>query len=401
MHACRNPLHCFIPPHIVDRLAESDDREIRRQAIETIKASSAARATRTMMSIMPMLSAIPSPEGKLHRLVYDMQGQFSMTQLPGALVRSEGDAPHADEAVNEAYDYSGETYRFYKEVFKRNSLDNQGMSLISSVHFRRNYNNAFWNGEQMTYGDGDNRIFQRFTKSLDVVAHELTHGVVEHTCNLVYADESGALNESFADVMSALTKQWRLKQTVDQADWAIGPDVFSPNLREREKVKGIRVLTADKAFENHPDLGTDPQPKHMADIRPEHRSPEDAGGVHILSGIPNHAFYLVATQLGGYAWERAGLIWYKTMKRLVRTDNFQKAANMTYEVALAEYGPNSAEAQAIEQGWGKVGITLGKPARPAVQVVSRQYSIDEHGHANGGGAAGAEKVGIIVNINAP
>jgi Zn-dependent metalloprotease len=221
MDMCRNPLYCFIPPHVIDALTESQDADIRRIAIQTKEVGGEARAVRTTLATMPMMATVPSPAGTKHRLVYDMQMRRS--PLPGRLVRTEGQGSVGDAAADEAYDHAGLTYDFYQAIFNRNFLDNNGMTLISSVHFDRNINNAFWNGEQMFYGDGDGRIFQRFTRALDVVAHELTHGVIIHECNLVYQDQPGALNEHFADVMSALVRQWHLNQTVNQADWLLGP----------------------------------------------------------------------------------------------------------------------------------------------------------------------------------
>lgn len=350
MHICHNPLHCFVPPHVLDHLVNSDNPEVRNIAVETIKAASAVRAVRTTLTRMPMMAATPSPQGTKHRLVYDLR-QNRYFPLPGFFVRGEGSNPVNDDAVNEAYDYSGITYDFYKENFDRNSLDNKGMTLISSVHYGKNINNAFFNGEQMLYGDGDGQVFIRFTKALDVVAHELTHGVIMHESNLEYLNESGALNEHFADAMSALVKQWHLKQTVEEADWLMGDGVIAPNLG----VKSIRTFTAEKAYENDPVLGTDPQPKHMKD---KFTGDRDNGGVHINSGIPNHAFYLVAMELGGYAWEKTGNIWYKTLRNLNRTSNFQEAAAMTYQVAGADYGSGSLEQQAVKKAWDEVGITV-------------------------------------------
>ncbi len=185
MHTCHNPIHCYLPPYVLDRLAESDDPQMRQLAREAIAAAAEARTLRTTLASMPAMSAIPSPAAGKHRLVYDMRNNPIQFFLPGTLVRSEGEPPGTDDAVNEAYDHSGTVYDFYNEVFGRNSLDDEGMSLRSSVHFGRRYNNAFWNGEQMAYGDGDGRIFIRFTKALDVVGHELTHGVITHESNLV------------------------------------------------------------------------------------------------------------------------------------------------------------------------------------------------------------------------
>jgi len=346
---CRNPLHCYLPPHVLDQLSQHADPNIRRLATDAISHSGAFRATRDIVSTMPTMAAIPSPTRQKHRLVYAMNNSPNRFRLPGELVRSEGQNPSQDDAVNEAYDFSGYTYDFYQQILGRNSIDGQGMTLISSVHFGRNYNNAFWNGEQMVYGDGDGTIFVRFTRSLDVVGHELTHGVVQHTSNLIYEDEPGALNEHFADVMGALIKQWHNDSPVDQADWYMGGEIMAPSLG----VKGLRTFKGEKAYVDHPILGTDPQPKHMRD---KYIGEDDNGGVHSNSGIPNYAFYLVATELAGRSWEKAGKIWYQTLLRLNRFSGFQEAAAMTYEVASTLY--EATEVNAVRAAWQQVGITV-------------------------------------------
>ena len=353
-HTCHNPIHCFLPPYILDRLVESEDAEIRQLAVKAIESAAQARAVRSTLRTMPMMAAIPSPARTKHRLIYDMENRRpSPWSLPGRLVRSEGDPPVADDAVNEAYDYSGIVYDFYSEIYGRNSLDNRGMSLISSVHAGRRYNNAFWNGEQMAYGDGDGRLFIRFTKAIDVVAHELTHGVITNTSNLIYEFQPGALNEHFADVMGCLVKQRYLNQAANEADWLIGDLIIGPEFTGTS----LRTMTAEKAHENDPFLGDDPQPKHMRDFA-DLPIDEDEGGVHINSGIPNHAFYITALEIGGNAWLKAGRIWYKTLLNLNESSQFQEAANMTYLVAGADYGSGSLEQQAVKKGWDTVGITV-------------------------------------------
>ncbi len=348
MNCCPNPIHCILPPYVLDKMAESDDPEVRKQAVETIARSATLRATRVALANFAMMTATPSADGKRDRVIYDMKGQGS-TFLPGKLVRREGEARSKDAAVNEAYDYSGVTYDFYKRIFDRNSLDDRGMSLISSVHLGRNYNNAFWNGEQMAYGDGDGKIFIRFTKSLDVVGHELTHGVVSHTCNLDYKNESGALNEHFADVFGSLIKQWKKKQTAAKADWLIGPDIMGPGTT----AKSLRTFKAGLAYENDPNLGTDPQPKHLKN---KYTGTSDSGGVHINSGIPNHAFFLVATALGGNAWLKAGRIWYGTLLALNQTSDFAQMVAMTTQTAATQFGHGSAEEKAVIKAWQAVGF---------------------------------------------
>jgi Zn-dependent metalloprotease len=260
-----------------------------------------------------------------------------------------------DKAANEAYDHSGITYDFYHKLFGRNSLDNRGMSLISTVHVGRAYNNAFWNGEQMAYGDGDGRVFVRFTKSLDVVGHELSHGVVTHTSNLDYQGESGALNEHFADVLGILVHQWRKKQTAKQADWLIGSDI----LVKTPTRHALRSFAAPgTAYRNDPDIGTDPQPTHRQN---QYRGVEDYGGVHINSGIPNHAFYLAATTMGGFAWEKAGRIWYQTLLALTPQCQFKDMAYLSHQKARELYGHRSPEQKAVGNAWKKVGIPVILP----------------------------------------
>jgi Zn-dependent metalloprotease len=278
------------------------------------------------------------------------------SELPGTLVRSEGDAPTADEAVDEAYDGSGATHDLYAQAFGRNSINNSGLELISTVHFLEGYDNAFWNGEQMVYGDGDEdlpeeeRLFNRFTIAIDIIGHELTHGVTQYEANLVYRNQAGALNESFSDVFGSLVKQRVMNQRAEEADWLIGEGLFT----SRVNARGIRSMKAPGTAYDDPLLGRDPQPGHMNDYV---ETTADNGGVHINSGIPNKAFYNVALELGGYAWEKAGQIWYRVLcDELDQASDFQAAANACHKVAADLYGSNSPEQKAVYNGWQGVGI---------------------------------------------
>jgi Zn-dependent metalloprotease len=262
----------------------------------------------------------------------------------------------ADTAVNEAYDHSGDTFDFFHEVFGRNSLDDAGMTLISSVHVGeadggdrfQPMNNAFWDGGQMAYGDGDGEVFQGFTRSLDVVGHELTHGVQSFSSNLLYRGQSGALNEHFADVFGVLVRQWRRKESATAASWLIGTDVLVPAPTRR----GIRDMEhPGTAYRDDPALGTDPQPAHMNDL---YLGPADSGGVHINSGIPNRAFVLVAQALGEPAWETAGTIWYEAMMQLSRTSQFADLATITAQIAGDRF--NATTKKAVRAAWKKVGL---------------------------------------------
>jgi Zn-dependent metalloprotease len=325
--------------------------EERGRALRTLVLSERLRERRRVLSLLPGAA----PVGQKRRVVYDAKHR---TTLPGTLVRSEGDPPKKDVAVDEAYDGAGATYDLYQKGYKRNSIDGRGLRLDSSVHYAVGYDNAFWNGSQMVYGDGDGKLFNRFTISVDVIGHELTHGVTEHEANLDYQDQPGALNESISDVFGSLVKQRQLKQKADQADWLIGAGLFTP------KVQGValRSLKAPGTAYDDPVLGKDPQPAHMKDYV---NDPEDDGGVHINSGIPNRAFYLVAAAIGGFAWEKAGLIWYTALTKHLRHDSdFAAAARLTQTAASDLYGKGSAEERAVRDAWKTVGVEQPAPAPP-------------------------------------
>jgi Zn-dependent metalloprotease len=206
------------------------------------------------------------------------------------------------------------------------------------------------NGNQMVYGDGDGEMFNRFTISLDVIGHELAHGITQYEAALEYQSQPGALNESFSDVLGTLVKQHTLKQNVDKADWLIGAGLF------KRKVKGeaLRSMKKPGSAYDDPVIGKDPQPGHMKDYVD---TTSDNGGVHINSGIPNRAFYLTATELGGNAWEKVGMIWYITLRdRLSEKSSFQDAANLAFTVASNLFGKGSPEQKAVTNGWRSVGI---------------------------------------------
>jgi Zn-dependent metalloprotease len=266
-------------------------------------------------------------------------------------VRAEGSANSGDPVVDEAYDGLGRTWDFYYEVFERNSIDDEGMPLLATVHYGQGYNNAFWNGRQMVFGDGDGQLFNRFTIALDVIGHELAHGVTEDEAGLVYMFQPGALNEHCSDWAGACIKQRVLNQTAKEADWLIGAGLLGSN------VSGValRSMKEPGTAYDDPVLGKDPQPAHMDNYVDTW---QDNGGVHINSGIPNRAFYLAATAIGGYAWEKAGRIWYETLRdtRLTSEPKFEQFARLTIDVAGQLYGGGSTEQKAVGDAWAQVGV---------------------------------------------
>jgi Zn-dependent metalloprotease len=218
------------------------------------------------------------------------------------------------------------------------------------VHYRVAYDNAFWDGSQMVYGDGDGTIFERFTKCIDVIGHELTHGVTQYEAGLDYEGQPGALNESFSDVFGSLVKQWSLNQTAEEADWLIGAGLFTPEING----KALRSMAAPGTAYDDPLVGKDPQPADMAHYV---ETTDDNGGVHINSGIPNRAFFLAATAIGGFAWEKAGKVWYLTLRdRLRPNSDFVAAATLTQAVASDLFGAASPVVTTIRNAWKTVGV---------------------------------------------
>jgi Zn-dependent metalloprotease len=234
---------------------------------------------------------------------------------------------------------------FYKTVFGRNSIDNAGMTMSSSVHYGVAFNNAFWNGSRMTYGDGDDSIFIDFTRSTDVIAHELTHGVTQHSLQLAYTNQAGGLNESMSDVIGSMFRQWRAHQDVNQADWLIGKEIMGP-------------AAAARGFTCLRDMAS-PGAAHCLAPQPFHFSKFATGmDPHLSSGIPNLAFYRAAKAIGGKSWEKTGQIWYKALTGFAPRPNMtMKAfANRTRQLATQMYPGDAPVANAVNARWVAVGL---------------------------------------------
>lgn len=354
MSHLRHRIHsifCILPPHILRSISKNGSPKQRAAALQTLAADNTFRAMRAATPRAPVTSALAIP-GEKQRTVSNALNEET---LPGEVARMEADRePTGDAAVDEAFDGLGSTYDFFWDIYERNSIDDEGMPLDATVHYGQDYNNAFWNGQRMVFGDGDGDLMNRFTIALDIIGHELAHGVTEDEAGLVYMFQPGALNESMSDVFGSLIKQYVLKQTAAEADWLIGAGLFTGNVDG----EALRSMKAPGTAYDDPVFGKDPQPQHMREFN---RTWQDNGGVHINSGIPNHAFYLVATELGGYSWERAGRIWYETLRDpgLRPQTQFQRFARLTVNVAEKLYGPDSDEHQAVRNAWDQVGVRVG------------------------------------------
>jgi Zn-dependent metalloprotease len=306
----------FVPPYVLETLARNG-RENALQTLQQTKLSLAKRSSKVIP--MEVLSQI-APPGQGPRKVYDCGHKWEQRIN---LVRDEGAPTSADEAINKAYDFSGKVRDYWDKALNRNSIDNAGMDIIINVHFGVGYDNAFWDGDDVTLGDGDGIIFVNFAKSLDVVAHELAHGVTQYTANFDYYGQPGALHEHFSDVFGSVVKQFAYGQTAQNADWLIGNEIMGPELYG----ESLRSMKAPGTAYDNPLIGKDPQPDHMKDY---YTGLDDNQGVHYNSGIPNKAFYLVAMEIGT---DKAALIWYHALQRLWSSAVFNDAVKMIVDSA--------------------------------------------------------------------
>src|SRR5919198_5247643 len=333
----RSMLQCILPPDLLRALARSgDDDQVRQTALNALSIDHRFRLTRAESAARtggPAARPVTFARigGRVNRTIYDQR--HSEEQSPGQAERAEGQDPTADRSVNNAYDGLGATYTFYWTRFERESIDGQGMPLEGLVHYGNDYPNAFWdNAGHMFFGDGDGRILTDTTAGLDVIGHELTHGVTQYEANLTYSGQSGALNESISDVFGIQVKQYALGLDVHSSDWLIGADIVGPALRPA--LRSMKQPGTANAYDDQP-----------ADMN----GYVAGGDVHTNSGIPNRAFYVVATTLGGNSWDAAGPIWYAACcdPRLSSTATFSQFATLTLLHAKQAYGETSAQAQAV------------------------------------------------------
>ena len=264
--------------------------------------------------------------GEPDRSVYDDECQ---NDLPGRLLRGEGDDPSGDPEADAVYDNLGQVFEYYSQTFGRDSYDDSGAELIASINFCEHpgvpVRNAYWDGTQMKFGDG-------YASSLDVTAHELTHAITDRTADLDYACQSGALNEAMSDIFAS---------NVDTDDWEIGEDLPGGALRDM----------ADPA-NGHP-----PQPAHTDDFveMPNDGNPyNDNGGVHYNSGIPNHAYYLMVQAIGR---DRAEQIVYRALtEKLEHDSGFEDFRTASLDVARELWGEDSPEYRGTDESFAAVGL---------------------------------------------
>jgi Zn-dependent metalloprotease len=306
---------------------------------------------------------IPHYKKALYRQVFDCQNG---TTLPGVFVRGEGSKPVSDPTANQAYDNAGYCYNYYYNIFGRDSYDNQGAPLNSSIHYSVLYNNAFWNGNQMVYGDGDGVLFADFANDLAVICHELTHAVTQSTSNLRYWAESGALNEAFSDIMGSTSVVYTAHPDSDIPDpavaWLMGVNVTLMNLNPT----GCPFCPIATRYMFNPPLDG-----HSTDFYPErYTGLQDNRGVHSNSGIANLA-YVLTVQGGAHPQQKtvgtsvipiglqvAQQVYYLAFTQyLFSSATFLDARIATIQAAYALYPTSGLILQSTTDAWTVVGVT--------------------------------------------
>ena len=288
--------------------------------------------------------------GTARRIVHDARHRlvrWEATGEPdGPPARSEGDSPSGDFAIDTTFDAMGSFREFVERVFERDSWDGKGGTLEAVVRYGREYENAHWNGRRVVLGDGG--AFMGDLYRLDVIAKELSMGLLEHDSSWDYMGESGALVQSIGLVFASMVKQYVAGQPVTDADWLIGDGL----LRHGDALTSLEH--PGTAYDD-PTIGKDPQVGHMSDYVV---TEVDSGGVHVNCGIPNRGFVLFAKQLGGHSWDRAGKVWYRAIHddKLGTKPTFADYAAATVRATRSLYPRDPKVVAALTEAWTAVGV---------------------------------------------
>ncbi len=263
-------------------------------------------------------------------------------------------------AVSTAY-HLKTIHDYYKNTFGRNGIDDGYMNYLAVIHFKENYADAFWNGQFVVFGDGDGQRHSNLAASLDITAHEIQHGITQHTAGLIYENQSGALNEAYSDIFACM---------VDRDDWSTG--------------EGVAVNAPFVRSLEDPSQGMDSLPSKMSEyVNLPNTEAGDHGGVHINMTIPAHAAYLIAEGLSvkglGTSIGRAKTeqIFYRALTHyLTASSQFVDARNATIQSAQDLYGPDSVEAVAVQAAWDHVEVWGGSIGAPVNQDPTDVVSVE-------------------------
>lgn len=343
-----------VPQHILRAIEARGSVDQARWAAETDAAGEEQRRQRSQ--VVPVLEEAASwIEDALELLRRDspstpavdpervvLTGHNNRRRQDDTVKRAEGDPKTGDKAVDRVYQSLGDVWRYYAKAHDRSGIDDRGSRLIAVVHYGRRFANAFWNGRSMTFGEGDGEIFQlgAFVNAYDVIAHELTHGVIEEASGLKYVDQPGGLNESLADVFGISARHYLHDQTANEGSWVVGQGMFTSQING----DGLRNMLKPGTAYDDATLGVDPQYDHA-------RHYQDGQDPHVSSGVPNRAFALAATNIGGKVWKTVTPVWYDalTSGEIRKGTSWSTFAELTVE-------RGGSHASAIEDAWRQVGV---------------------------------------------
>lgn len=361
-YAAAHPSHGIIPSELVDKVKNYYDQKGHTHIADDLERHSHqndhTRAQRTLRQASRDMTVLPDGQ------VVKVYSAKNTERLRMKLMRSDASVS-SDKSVNEAYDGSKATYDFLKKRYNWRSVDNHKMPLYSTVHYDRNYCNAFWDGDEMVYGDGDGKFFNRFTKSIDVAGHEMGHGVTQERCGTAiskdgkptgvdYEKEAGGINEALSDILGIQIKQNALGLTSAQSDWLIGSEIIAEYKGKKYALRSM--ANPGTGFVNHPYLGTDTQVWRYSDYLS--RAETENVDPHDSSGIVNKAFWHASTKLGGNSWEKAGRVFFEAMPLLKFDETFAGIADKTIATAGKLFGQGSTEESAIIESWKVVEVKL-------------------------------------------
>ena len=291
-------------------------------------------------SYRPSVSNIPDePIGAIWTIDIGGQSPINSGATFEQIVSGNNVWNNSREGVSAHYN-AGEAFQYFEDVHNRNGITGDGQTIVSIVNVSdedgSSLGNAFYNSLAIWYGNGDNTFFP-LGRALDVAGHELSHGVVENTANLIYQNESGAMNESFADIFGAM---------IDRDDWLIGEDVVRPGVFAGGALRNLQDPHNGAANQ---DFGRGWQPRHYSE---RFTGPQDNGGVHINSGIPNHAYYRFAIQVGK---ERAEQVFYRALTTYLTRSSMFTDLRFSVERAAADLYDQTV-VNAASQAFADVGI---------------------------------------------
>lgn len=356
----------IVPDHIFEHIAANHPKhKVRQNAQDHLDHIREVRKIRHEPRFHNVEEGISKGGDPETILIYDAKHKKA---LPGTEWKDRT-FHHWDESAKRAHDGLSKTYLFFSNELKRNSIDNKGMQLMATVHYKKGYNNAFWTGSdstkdfkgQMVFGDGDGKIFNDFTIDEDVTAHELGHGVTEYSAGsstgiatgLNYTDdEAGGLNEAFSDMAGSVVKQYTHNQKAHDADWLIGEHLF----KVRDGVRGLRDMVNPGTAYDNPKIGKDLQVKDVPALQQFIAENGKKVDPHIGSGPANRAFALAAIELEEESWKRAYVVMYNTLPLLKPDATYLECAEKSIQVAQTLFHDDPKVEGAFVKAWTAVGV---------------------------------------------